>query len=83
MDSSALLNEYTLVFLVTLLRSINHKVNSFLTADKVFTLHKPHVRYGLKNLNTYEIVMIKQPSMIKYTAHGLIIFGLNALYTFS
>lgn len=57
-------------------------MNSFLTAD-IFTLHKPHVRYGLKNLNTYEIVMIKQPSMIKYTAHGLIIFGLNALYTFS
>ena len=82
MDSSALLNEFTLVFSVTLLRSINHKVNSFLTAD-IFILHKPHVRYGLKNLNTYEIVMIKQPSMIKYTAHGLIIFGLNALYTFS
>ena len=82
MDSSALLNEFTLVFSVTLLRSINHKVNCFLTAD-IFTLHKPHVRYGLKNLNTYEIVMIKQPSMIKYTAHGLIIFGLNALYTFS
>ena len=82
MDSSALLNEFTLVFSVTLLRNINHKVNSFLTAD-IFTLHKPHVLYGLKNLNTYEIVMIKQPSMIKYTAHGLIIFGLNALYTFS
>ena len=42
-----------LVFLVTLLRSVNHKVNSFLTADKVFTLHNPRVRYGLLKIIEY------------------------------